>query len=171
VAEPGGGAVIRKARAEDLPQAMELFDELDRLQRDWRVFEPRPDLRGEAEARYRRALEEAERGRSEDAVHVVAEMDGRIVGMAFAHLLVPSSMSDELAAELSNVIVRPDAWERGVGRALVAEIGRWATGRGVRRVMIKTYAQNEEALRFWEAIGFEPRFVQMTARAEDLASG
>jgi GNAT superfamily N-acetyltransferase len=80
-------------------------------------------------------------------------------------------MSDELAAELSNVIVRPDAWERGVGRALVAEIGRWATGRGVRRVMIKTYAQNEEALRFWEAIGFEPRFVQMTARAEDLASG
>jgi GNAT superfamily N-acetyltransferase len=164
VPQPVRLPVVRPATAQDLPAALELFDQLDRFQHGWRVFEPRATLRQEAEARYRAALMDP------DVLHVVAEVDGRVVGTALAKAHPISSMSDEVVAELSGVMVHPDHRALGVGRALVAEVGRWAAGRGVRRVAIKTYSANEEALRFWEGLGFEPRLVQMTALAEDLAA-
>ena len=166
VAEPGSapaGLRIRRATAGDIPAAMELFADLDRLQAPWRVLERRPTLLEQTEARYRSALE------GSDAIHLLAELAGRLVGMAFAEVLVPSSMSDERAAELSNVTVDPDVRGRGIGRALVTEVAAWARERGVRLVVLKTYSQNEEALRFWSALGFRPRYVQMTAPVDELA--
>lgn len=160
---PAGPARIRRARAEDLPAALELYRELERFQQAWRVFEPRSDLAGEAEARYRAALDDPAQ------LHLVAERDARLVGMGVARITVPSSMSDERAAEVSNVYVLPDARGLGVGRALVTGLARWARERGARRLVLKTYSQNEDALRFWEAVGFRPRLVQMTALTDDLA--
>jgi ribosomal protein S18 acetylase RimI-like enzyme len=160
---PAGGFRVRPARAEDLPAALELFGQLDRFQEDWRVFEPRRDLAGEAEARYLAALEDPAE------LHLVAQHIDRLVGMGLARILVPSSISDERGAEVSNVYVRPDARGLGIGRALVTELARWSRERGARRLVVKTYTQNEEALRFWEALRFRPRYVQMTALAEDLA--
>jgi ribosomal protein S18 acetylase RimI-like enzyme len=157
--------VVRPATTEDAPATLDLFDQLDRFQHEWRVFEPRPTLRDEAETRFRAALTDP------DMLHVVAEVDRQVVGMALGKALVVSSMSNEVAVELSGVIVRDGDRDRGIGRALVAEVGRWAAERGVRRVVIKTYSANEEALRFWRRLGFEPRLVQMTALAEELAAG
>ncbi len=131
------GLRIRRATAGDIPAAMELFAELDRLQAPWRVFERRPTLLEQTEARYLSALE------GSGAIHLLAELAGRLVGMAFAEVVVPSSMSDERAAELSNVTVDPDARGRGIGRALVSEVAAWARDQGVRLVVLKTYSQNE----------------------------
>jgi GNAT superfamily N-acetyltransferase len=156
------GFEIRRARPEDIPAALELFRVLDRLQAGWRVFEPRSDLAGEAERRYRQTLDDA------SSVLFVADLRGRVAGIAHARLTVPSSMSDERAAELSNVFVDPVVRTRGIGRALVERVARWARDQGVRRIVIKTYTQNEEALAFWEALGFRSRFVQMTAVPADL---
>jgi ribosomal protein S18 acetylase RimI-like enzyme len=158
-----GGYTVRPARAVDIPAALELVRELDRYQSDWRVFEPRGDLAGEAESRYRTALADPLH------LHLVADRGGRLGGMALARITVPSSMSDERASEVSNVYVRPDARGLGLGRALVAELARWSCEQGVRRLVLKTYTPNEGALRFWEAMGFRSRLVQMTALAEDLA--
>jgi hypothetical protein len=41
----------------------------------------------------------------------------------------------------------------------------------VKRLVVKTYAENEAAMRFWRALGFGPRYVQLTASTEDLAPG
>ena len=90
--------------------------------------------------------------------------------MAFVRVDVSSSISDERVAELSNVVVRPEARGQGLGRALVAEVGRWAASRGARRVAIRTYSANREALAFWERLGFQARYVQMTAPAEALGA-
>jgi len=160
-----GGFVVRPATEEDLPAALELFAALDSHQHGWRVFEPRPTAADDAEARYRTAL-----GLDPDALHVVADEGGRLLGMAFARIEALSSISDERSAELSNVIVREEARRRGIGEALVTEVGRWASGRGVRRVVIKTYAANDLAMQFWEALGFRPRYVQLTAVAEELGA-
>jgi ribosomal protein S18 acetylase RimI-like enzyme len=167
VAEPGRappGVRVRPATAADIPAAMELFAELDRVQSPWRVFERRPGLLRQTEARYRSALE------GSGAIHLVAELNGRLVGMAFAEVVVPSSMSDERAAELSNVMVDPEFRGLGIGRALVSEVAAWVRAQGVRLVVLKTYSSNEEALGFWSALGFRPRYVQMTAPADELAS-
>jgi GNAT superfamily N-acetyltransferase len=144
---------------------MDLFTELDRYQRDWRVFEPKPNRRAEAETRYRSGL-----GRDPDALLLVAELDGGVVGMAFVRVALSSSISNERIAELSNVVVLPEARGRGIGRALVAEVGRWAAAREAWWVAVRTYSENREALAFWERLGFEPRYVQMTVPAEELAA-
>jgi len=47
-------------------------------------------------------------------------------------------------------------------------MAEWAADQAIRRLVIKTYAANEGALRFWGRLGFRPRVVQMTALAEDV---
>ena len=156
---------VRPATAGDLPSVFELLAELTDLQSDWRVFPPRAAIQEEVAATYRHAVEDPE---GEDLL-VVVEADGAVVGTAFGHVVVPSSFSDEPALELSSVVVRPSHRGRGAGRALAREIARFARRRGIRMVTLKTFAQNEPALRFWQAIGFRPRMVQMVAPADLLA--
>jgi ribosomal protein S18 acetylase RimI-like enzyme len=158
----GGTPVVRPATEHDLPLLMGLFDELAAFQRPWRVFTPRPSLAREMRRRYQADLDDP------DAVLLVAELDGEVVGMASGRLQKPSSMSEELAVELGNVFVKPEHRDRGVAGALTTEVARFAGERGVDRLTLKTFAQNEEALVAWRKLGFEPRMVQMTAEVNRL---
>jgi ribosomal protein S18 acetylase RimI-like enzyme len=88
--------------------------------------------------------------------------------MAAGHVHRPSTFSEEIAVELSSVYVRPSHRRRGLGRALTAEVARFAHDHGVKRLTLRTFAQNQEALEAWRRIGFESRAVQMTARPERL---
>lgn len=146
---------------------MDLFRHLSDHQAPWRVFAPRASFVSDMESRYRAALEDP------DALLLVAE-DGAgsdLVGMALGQLHRPSLFSDELAVELSSVIVLPEHRGRGIGRALAEEVGRFARSRGARHVILKTFAQNEEATAFWLAQGFVPRAIQMVAPADVPGSG
>jgi ribosomal protein S18 acetylase RimI-like enzyme len=156
------GVRIRRAAPEDLLQAKALFEELDRYQAAWRVFAPRPDLAEEAIARYRAVFDDP------DSVHLVAEDGAALVGMGFGRVQPISSISDERVMEVSNVIVLPSHRRRGVARALIEALAAFAKERGARRLALKTYAQNDDAMRFWESLGFRPRYVQMTATLKDL---
>jgi GNAT superfamily N-acetyltransferase len=163
VSEGGPASVtIRQAGPRDLARAGDLFDELDRYQAAWRVFDPRTELRREAEDRYRAAAADP------DVLHLVAEDDGRLVGMAFGRVGAISSISDQRVLEVSNVVVVPSHRRRGVARALVRSLAAFARGRGVSRMALKTYLQNDDAMKFWGSLGFRPRYVQMTAAVEEL---
>ena len=102
-------------------------------------------------------------------IPVVAEEGGDVVGMAYAEPRVPSRFSDERALEISGVVVRADHRGRGVGQALVEEIALFADEIGIGWMELKTFWPNETAMGFWRALGFTPRVVQLTARAEDVA--
>jgi len=154
---------VRQATEEDLPALVALFQELDRMQRDWRVFTPRPGFYDEVAVKYREAMA------SPDRIVVVAEEGGDVVGMAYAEPRVPSRFSDERALEISGVVVRADHRGRGVGQALVEEIALFADEIGIGWMELKTFWPNETAMGFWRALGFTPRVVQLTARAEDVA--
>jgi ribosomal protein S18 acetylase RimI-like enzyme len=158
----GAAYSIRKAREDDLDTVLALWHDLNRFQLPWRVFPPREGLEAEVTAWYRRGLTDPE------SILLVAEASGAVVGTAFGHLVVPSSLSDERAIELSGAVVRPSHRRLGIGEALAREIGRFAAGLGVRSVVVKTFARNEAALAFWERMGFEPRMVQMVAGARRL---
>ncbi|HXF73026.1 MAG TPA: GNAT family N-acetyltransferase [Actinomycetota bacterium] len=155
---------VRQATPEDVPALVGLFKELERLQRDWRVFTPRPGFYDEVAAKYEAAM-----GR-EDAVVLVAEAEGDVVGMAYGEVHVPSRFSDERALELSGVVVRAGHRGKGVGRALVQEATRFARERGVPWVTLKVFAQNRGAMEFWEGLGFTPRVVQLTSSTEALSA-
>ena len=154
---------VRRATAADVPHLVGFFTELDRMQREWRVFTPRPGFYDEVGAKYRAAIA------SEDQLVVVAEEDDEVVGMAYAEARTPSRFSDERSLELSGVVVRSDFRGRGVGRALVAEVARFATERGIPWVELKTFSPNQGAMEFWESLGFTPRVVQMTSSSAALA--
>ena len=154
---------VRQATPEDVPTLVALFQELDRLQADWRVFTPRPGFYDEVGAKYREALSKT------DAVVLVAEDDeGEVVGMAYGEAHVPSRFSDERALEISGVVVRAGYRGRGVGHELVLEAARWAADRDVAWVELKTFAPNQGAMAFWEGLGFTARVVQLTTPTRAL---
>jgi GNAT superfamily N-acetyltransferase len=153
---------VRQATPEDVPALVALFQELDRMQSDWRVFTPRPGFYDEVGVKYREAMS------TENAVVLVAEDEGEIVGMSYGEVRIPSRFSDERALELSGVVVRTGYRGRGVGRALVQEAARFAGELGVEWIELKTFAPNQGAMAFWEGLGFTPRVVQMTQGTKAL---
>ena len=153
---------VRQATPEDVPALVALFQELDRMQSDWRVFTPRPGFYDEVGSKYREAMN------TENAVVLVAEDDQDILGMAYGEVRVPSRFSDERALELSGVVVRAGYRGRGVGRALVKEAARFAGEIGVEWIELKTFAPNQGAMEFWEDLGFTPRVVQLTSGTQAL---
>ena len=155
---------VRRATGADIPVLVSFFAELDRMQREWRVFTPRPGFYDEVGAKYRAAIA------SDQQIALVAEEEDELVGMAYAEARTPSRFSDERALELSGVVVRSDFRGRGVGRALVAEAARFASEVGIPWVELKTFAPNQGAMEFWESLGFTPRVVQLTSSSTALAS-
>jgi GNAT superfamily N-acetyltransferase len=154
---------VRQGTPEDVPSLVALFQELDRMQADWRVFTPRPGFYDEVGEKYQEAIN------NPDAVVLVVDDDeGEVVGMAYGEARVPSRFSDERALELSGVVVRAGYRGRGVGRELVAEAARFADARGIEWVELKTFAPNRGAMEFWEELGFTPRVVQLTSGTRDL---
>jgi ribosomal protein S18 acetylase RimI-like enzyme len=154
---------VRRARQVDLPSLLVLFEELDRLQRDWRLFTPRPGMADEVAAKYGQALTRR------DVLVAVAEDEGEPVGMAFAEATTPSRFSDERALELSGVIVRADRRREGIGRLLIREALRYARERDLGWVTLQTFGPNRSAMEFWEALGFTPRVVQLVAPLDDVS--
>ena len=153
---------VRQATPEDVPSLVALFQELDRMQADWRVFTPRPGFYDEVAERFHEALN------AHDRVVLVAEEDTEVVGMAYGEVRLPSRFSDERALELSGVVVRAGYRGRGVGRELVAEASRFAAARDIDWVELKTFAPNRGAMEFWEELGFTPRVVQLTTPTDAL---
>lgn len=153
---------VRQALPEDVPALVALFQELDRLQSDWRVFTPRPGFYDQVGERYREALS------APDSVVLVAEDDNEVVGMAYGEVRQPSRFSDERALELSAVVVRAGYRGRGVGRELVRAAARFAEASDLAWIELKTFAPSEGSMAFWENLGFTPRVVQMTSSTEAL---
>jgi len=154
---------VRQATPEDVPALVALFQELDRMQADWRVFTPRPGFFDEVGEKYREAMN------NPDAVVLVVEDDeGEAVGMAYGESRTPSRFSDERALELSGVVVRAGYRGRGVGRELVLEAARFAEERGIAWIELKTFSPNRGAMEFWENMGFEARVIQLTTPTREL---
>ena len=84
----------------------------------------------------------------------VAEVDGRIVGLASAHCF-SALHADAPVAYLSALVVCEDARRCGAGRALVEQAQSWARDRGAPRMSISVGAQRQTARSFYRAMGFE----------------
>jgi GNAT superfamily N-acetyltransferase len=154
---------VRTATPADLPSLLLLVEELDRMQRDWRVFTPRPGFYADVGRTYRAAMNDP------DVLVAVAEDAGEVVGMATAEVRAPSWFSHERALELSVVVVRADRRREGIGRDLVREALRFAAVRDIPWIELTTFAPNAAAAQFWETLGFTPRVVQLTASTRGLA--
>jgi ribosomal protein S18 acetylase RimI-like enzyme len=159
--EPSEQAVvIRPAVAKDVPELGRLGAMLVAAHH---AFDPKrffPSNDGTA-AGYggflRSQLEEA------DAVVVVAEHNGAVVGYAYASVEGYDFMALRgPAGVLHDILVHPAHRGQGVGRMLLDATLLRLKEKGVPRVVLLTAERNEGAQRLFASIGFRRTMVEMT---------
>jgi ribosomal protein S18 acetylase RimI-like enzyme len=101
--------------------------------------------------------------RERDAVVLVAEREGRVVGYIYA-ALEPLSWKELRgpAGFIHDIVVDESARGAGLARGLLDAGIQWLRERGAPRVILGTAAQNARAQRIFEAAGFRRTMVEMT---------
>jgi GNAT superfamily N-acetyltransferase len=100
--------------------------------------------------------EPARRGRAAEIEAFVAELDGRIEGIAIFWEGLGSSFRVRPFLFLEDLVVNEAARSRGVGEALVAAIAREGVARKAVRIDWAVLDWNEGAMRFYRRLGAEP---------------
>jgi ribosomal protein S18 acetylase RimI-like enzyme len=97
---------------------------------------------------------------------LLAELAGGVVGIAVLRLLQPVFYREPYA-EVTELYVEESARRQGVGRALMATAGRLAREAGAEEITLLTNTENEAALRFYHALGFELADVSLVKRLRE----
>ena len=145
-----GTGGLRRARGSDLEAVAGLWRGLvlhhERLDDAYRT---QPGADGEFAAVAREMIASA------DATVLVWEEAGDLVGFATARLVkAPPELVEGRRGEILELVVRPDARRRGVGRALAEAACHWVRERGAERIEIRVHARNAEGQAFWRALGW-----------------
>ncbi len=151
--------VIRRATRADVPALGKLAAMLVRMHHAW---DPeRFMIREPIEEGYGGWL--GKQAEDAEAVVVVAEMVGEVVGYAYGALEDRDwvQLRDECGA-LHDVFVLEHARKHGIARALCAAVIDGLGELGAPRVVLTTAAKNESAQRFFDAMGFRRTMIEMT---------
>lgn len=131
------GAPIRLATPSDAPAVATLLGQLGY-----------PASADDAAARISRL-------RSFEADHVlVAELQGKVVGLATAHVL-STIHAPAPVAWITSLVVDTSARRSGVGAALVTALEAWARDTGASRITVTSGAHRADAHRFYAKLGYE----------------
>jgi GNAT superfamily N-acetyltransferase len=155
-----GETLIRPAERRDLDAIGRLGADLVRLHHEYdpdRFFEAHRDA-----ARGYGSFLGSQIG-AEDAIVLVAERAGSVVGYAYAGLEPMSWM--ELrgpAGFLHDVVVAEHARGQGVASRLIEAAAAWLEDHGAPRIMLWTAEKNTTARRLFEQLGFRRTMVEMT---------
>ena len=98
-------------------------------------------------------------GADEDMFGLVAEQDGRIVGIAHG-ILHRSTWAKGLYLYLNDLFVSPDVRGSGAGRALIGAVYAHADAIGVERVYWLTHETNTTARRLYDSLAFNDGFLE-----------
>jgi ribosomal protein S18 acetylase RimI-like enzyme len=108
----------------------------------------------------------------DEAVVLVAEQDGAVVGYVYA-ALEPMSWKELRgpAGFIHDVVVEPSAQRQGTGSALLNAALEWMKSRGAPRAILGTAARNTDAQRLFERLGFRRTMIEMTQELAPNAKG
>ncbi len=140
VATEKGKIAIRPATISDLDALVRLLGELFSIEADFEVDA----------ARQRRGLSMLLDSCGKHRCMLVAETQGRVVGMASAQTLISTSEGG-LAAVVEDVVVADGRRGEGIGGMLVRAVEHWAADCGVLRLQLLADRTNTPALQFYES--------------------
>jgi GNAT superfamily N-acetyltransferase len=101
----------------------------------------------------------------DEGVALVAEEDGAAVGFVFCVL----GDRGRKSAHVTDLYVRADSRNKGLGRALLGELVEPAREAGLEHVSLEVLLRNADARRLYERLGFAPVDVFMVAPLGALA--
>lgn len=84
----------------------------------------------------------------------VAEVDGRVVGMCSAQLLI-STARGGLVALIEDMVINQGFHGRGIGRRLMDAIEQWARDHGATRLQLLADRNNQSALAFYKKLAWQ----------------
>jgi N-acetylglutamate synthase-like GNAT family acetyltransferase len=85
---------------------------------------------------------------------VVAELEGKVVGLAQLHVS-PTMALERPAAKIDGLVVDESCRSQGIGSALVAEMEAEARARGCSLLYLTTATRREDAHDFYRGVGLE----------------
>jgi ribosomal protein S18 acetylase RimI-like enzyme len=138
----------RRATVKDEPLLRELWEEFER------ELEHPPYLRETWEQAWEDLSDTVRNG-----VALIADKDGRAVGFVFCVL----GDRGRQTAHITDVYVRPEARDQGIGRALIAGVIEPARAGGFDHVSLEVMMRNTQARRLYERLGFVPYDMFMVA--------
>ncbi len=99
----------------------------------------------------------------DEAVVLVAEQEGTVVGYVYA-ALEPMSWKELRgpAGFIHDLVVDSASQRLGVGSALLNAALEWMKSRGAPRALLGTAARNVDAQRLFERLGFRRTMIEMT---------
>lgn len=137
----GNEYTIRRAGRDDIPGLVRLLQLLFSIEADF-VFDKKRQQQG-----LLLLLESAAN------CVLVAEIDLRVVGMCSGQLTV-STAEGGIALLVEDVVVEKKWQGKGIGRALMDRIARWAAENGACRMQLLADRNNGAALKFYEKLGW-----------------
>lgn len=149
---------IRQAGIGDFEATLPLQREIADLH-----SEGRPDLFREGHICYPREIFEEFVSR-DDRVVLLAEADGETAGFLFAlirHVKNHRAMKDQSMIYVDDLCVAQAYRRHGIGSLLLKEAEKIGLSHGCPRMELDVQAFNDDAVRFYEAVGFTPRKITM----------
>jgi ribosomal protein S18 acetylase RimI-like enzyme len=156
--------------AETIQIAVRLFSAEDRpfLTRVASRFHPGQTVSPRDPGALDRFFADLQRGRlltEPGAEAFVATIDGEPCGLVSVH---PDKdyFTGHPRAYVDILVVARQAEGRGVGRALMDYVERWARDRAFREVVLDVFADNQRAIAFYERQGYRPDHIRMAKPLE-----
>lgn len=147
---------VRAAGPGDVDALAELWHEADELHaRVAPGFFRRPEL-ARGRERAEEALHDAEES-GHEAILVAVDADERVVGACHLQIYdtpVGHTMVPQRRGHVETLIVARAERRRGCGRVLMEAATAWARARGAAQLLLTVWAGNEDAERFYAALGY-----------------
>jgi len=144
--------IIRKATGKDYQALCELFDQVDALHRDNlpHLFQKPPGPARDYDYYH-------EQISNEQVCLYVADVGGKLLG--YVHALIRDTppipvMVPRQYAIVDSIGVRAEFQNRGIGRLLMDAVHEWALARGATSIELNVYEFNQEAITFYQKLGY-----------------
>lgn len=154
----------REAITADIPELLELFDQLRAAGPRRSVSMPvdLSTMRDSAADRFAAVIADPHQRL------LVAEDGEGLAGMVLCSIGTSSTLATTPAVVLSHLTVGAHSRRAGVGRVLVAAATQWAADCDIDHVRVAVYASSREANRFFARLGFAPVSVNRVAPVAGL---
>ncbi len=149
---------IRFAEAKDVTGILALLKQVGRVH-----HEGRPDIFRAGAQKYGASQILAMLPNSKTPILVAVE-DGKVLGYCFCqmkHYEHDPVMTDRRVLYIDDLCVDENCRGKGIGKALYEQVCRYAKMRKCDSITLNVWCCNENALKFYEALGLKPQKIGM----------